>query len=151
MNQADPVDFLVVASPDGSPQLGSCETVCLPVVRLASDAEAVLHLLNWMATGRMELYPPKVGAERAANAPCPQCRQLQTAVMAASLAGEWLMDSAQEAAETLVMASPMSDKCCRRSVIETAYAAHLEGLAHRLGKRFWAEADAARSAEARKT
>ena len=147
MDKAESAEVLAMAPTDGSAQLGSPETVCLPVVRLASDAEAVLQLLNWMAMGRMEPYSPESGAHNIASARCARCRQLQTAVTAASLAGEWLMDSAQEAAETLVMRSPLSDSCCRRSVVEAAYEAHLEGLAHRLSKRFWAEADAARSAE----
>ena len=142
-------DVLLVASPGDSLQLDSPATVCLPVVRLASDAEAVLQLLRWMLTGRMEPFPLASAVQTADAARCLQCRQLQTAVTAASLAGEWLMDSAQVAAEALVMRSPMSmGICCRRSVIEAAYAAHLEGLAHGLAKLFWAEDEAARTAEA---
>ena len=147
VHHADFADVSVVANSQTSPQPDSHSLVRLPIVKLASDAEAVLQLLRWMATGKMEHCPPESAADSPANL-CPRCRQLQTAVSAASLAGEWLMDSAQEAAEDLVMRTPMLGTCCRMSVMEAAYAAHLEGLAHRLAKMFWAEAEAARCAEA---
>ena len=113
--------------------------VCLPVVKLTADAGAVLQLLHWMATGRMGLLPLNASAVGAAALACSRCYQLQTCVMAASLAGEWLMDAAQDAAESLVLDSSTAAECCRRSVIEVAYAVHMEGLAHRLAKRLWAQ------------
>jgi len=119
--------------------------VCLPVVKLSADAGAVLQLLHWMATGRMWLLPVDTAAENAAASTCSRCYQLQTCVMAASLAGEWLMDPAQDAAENLVLDSSMAAECCRRSVVEVAYAVHMEGLAHRLAKRLWAQTASGRS------
>ena len=119
--------------------------ICLPVVKLAADAGAVLQLLHWMGTGRMELSPHKPSTHSAVTPACCRCYQLRTSVMAASLAGEWLMDTAQDAAESVVVDTAMAEDCCRRSVVETAYAVHMEGLAHRLTKRFWAEAEPNRS------
>jgi len=119
--------------------------VCLPVVKLSADAGAVLQLLHWMATGRMCLLPLETAAESAATSTCSRCYRLQTCVLAASLAGEWLMDAAQDAAENLVLDSPMAAECCRRSVVEAAYAVHMEGLAHRLAKRLWAQTASDRS------
>ena len=119
--------------------------VCLPVVKLSADAGAVLQLLHWMASGRMRLLPIDTAAESAAASTCPRCYQLQTCVMAASLAGEWLMDAAQDAAENLVLDSSMAAECCRRSVVEVAYAVHMEGLAHRLAKSLWAQTASDRS------
>ena len=119
--------------------------VCLPVVRLSADAGAVLQLLHWMATGRMELLRVEADTASAVTSACHQCHQLRVGVMAASLAGEWLMDTAQDAAESVVVDSSMAADCCRRSVVETAYAVHMEGLAHRLTKRFWAQAEPTKS------
>ena len=133
-----------VAGRHEADRVGMAE-VCLPVVRLNADAGAVLQLMQWMATGRMVGWPNGTAAFKGASRECVQCHQAQTSVLVASLAGEWLMDAAQDAAEDFVLTSCSAGDCCRRSAIDAAYAVHMEGLAHRLAKRAWSKTEHAQS------
>lgn len=79
----------VQSTPGAEPQDG--DMVTLPVVRLEeADAEALLQLLSWVGTGRMQLLPALAAAPAAAEV-CAGCHPRRTGVLSASLAGRHLI------------------------------------------------------------